>query len=179
MAKVPLKVVPSDSKSLLDAQLSSLKKLSVFQGVTIETITSLVRSGEDRFIPEGGYIFKEYELGSTLVFFYQGLAVESKQCGETDCVLAYYSEPSILGESSFMDSCPRSTSLFANEDSRVIEIHNEELRKLASEFPVQFEKLYTNLGRELGKKVSYVNLKMAQADQNSFGRESGISWYRY
>ncbi len=179
MAKVPLKVVPSDSSGLLDAQLSSLKKLSVFQGVTIETISVLARAGEDRLIAKGEFIFKENELGSTLVFFYQGLSVESKRFGEADCVLAYYSEPSILGESSFMDSCPRSTSLYANEDSRVLEIHNEELRKLASESPGQFEKLYTNLGRELGKKVSYINLKMAQADRNSFGRESGISWYRY
>lgn len=179
MAKVPLRVVPSDPTSRLVDQLSFLKKLSVFQGVSEETILRLVRAGEDRSIAKGDYVFKEYELGSTLVFFYQGLAVESKRCGETDCVLAYYSEPSIIGESSFMDSCPRSTSLFANEDSRVGEIHNAELRKLASESPVQFEKLYTNLGRELGKKVSYVNLKMTQANQNSFGRESGISWYSY
>ena len=179
MTKSPSKIESTVSEGDENGRLALFRKLSVFQGLSAETISMLAKACTERFILKGNYVFKEDELGSSLVIFDRGLAVESKRCGETDCVLAYYSSPSILGESCFMDSCPRSTSLFANEDSHVLEIHNRELRYLAENVPTQFEKLYTNMGRELGKKVSYINLKLTQANQNSFERESGISWYRY
>ncbi|MDA0346498.1 MAG: cyclic nucleotide-binding domain-containing protein [Verrucomicrobia bacterium] len=179
MAKSPLKVDLGDSQNLEDNHLSVFRTMPVFKGINVSVLNSLLDAGTDRIVLGGNYIFKQDECGSSLIFFYKGLAVESKRSDGTDCLLGYYSGPSILGESSFLESCHRSTSLYANEDCWITEIDNRELEKLAATSPSQFEILYSNLGTELGKKVSNINSRMNHVSRNPFYRDYGVSWYRY
>jgi CRP/FNR family transcriptional regulator, cyclic AMP receptor protein len=179
MAKIPLNVDPEDPQDLEDNHLSVFRTMPVFKGIHAGVLSSLLATGTDRFVRSGNYVFKQDDSGSSLVFFLKGLAVESKRFEGSDCLLGYYNSPSVLGELSFLDSCQRSTSLYANEDCWVTEIDKRELEKLAASSPSQFETLYSNIGTELGKKVSNINVRMNHVSRNPFCRDYGVSWYRY
>ncbi|MCZ6674957.1 MAG: cyclic nucleotide-binding domain-containing protein [Verrucomicrobia bacterium] len=179
MAKTPQTLSSLNSEKEEVDHLTAIKKLPAFRGVTLELISKLLESSVERFILQGDFIFKQDDPASSLVIFSKGFAVECKRIGEVDCVVNFYDEISILGESSFLESCSRSTSLFANEDCWVIEIDNHCLKKFAFTNPDQFETLYMNLGRELGKKVLGINEKINQANEMQFIRESRIRWATY
>jgi CRP-like cAMP-binding protein len=179
MAKSPLEVDLGESQNLEDNHLSVFRTMPVFKGINVGVLSALLEAGTDRIIRRGDYVFKQDECGSSLIFFFKGLAVESKCYGGLDCLLGYYNGPSVLGESSFLESCQRSTSLYANEDCWITEIENRELEKLAATSPSQFETLYLNLGTELGKKVSNINFRMHHVSRNLIYRDYGVSWYRY
>lgn len=179
MVKSPSKTESQTSQVEDGSLLSVLRKLPVFKGITVEILTSLLESASERLVLHGDYVFRQGEAGRSLVILSKGLAVEFKRCGETDCLLNYYDEPAVVGESSFLESSNRTTSLYANNDCVVTEIDNKHFKELASTAPNQYEALYINLGRELGKKVSNMNAKLCQANQISFIRESSLCWFNY
>jgi len=179
MAEAPLSTVQTDTPVEAESLQSSLRKLSVFKGVTVDAINRLLERSSSRFICHGEFIFRQDDPGSSLVIFNKGLAVEFKRSGEVDCLIGYYSGLSVFGESSFLESTSRSTSLYANEDCWVTEVDNDQLKKLSNHFPEQFEAFYINLGREIGKKASSVNDKLSQAEKVVLIRESSLNWDQY
>ena len=179
MAKSPSNDVQSEPKDAADEKLSILRNLPVFKGLTVDAMKQLLESSSKRFVVGGDYVFREDEPASSLVIFSKGLAVEFKRSGEVDCLLNYYEQPAVLGESSFLESRRRSTSLYANEDCWVTEIDNHHLQSLMESAPHQYEVLFANLGKELGKKVSTINEKLNQAEEYSLIRESSLDWDQY
>ena len=179
MATNPSKKVQSDPKETKDTKLSDLRKLPVFKGITVDAMNKLLEAASDRRVSGGHYVFRENEPASSLIIFSEGLAVEFKRSGEVDCLLNYYREPAVLGESSFMENCCRTTSLYANEDCWVTEIDNHQLQALMESAPQQYEALFANLGKELGKKMSTINEKLNQAEESEMIRESSLIWDQY
>ena len=179
MAKISPQDAQSESKEETESKVSSLRKLSVFKGISIDAINKLLEVSSSRFVLRGDFVFKQDEPASSLVIFSKGLAVEFKRSGEVDCLLCYYDKTAVLGESSFLESCCRSTSLYANEDCWVTEIDNHNIHELSESSPEQFEILFANLGRELGKKAATINEKLNQAGEYSFIRESSLDWDQY
>lgn len=179
MAKTPSNEVQSDPKKEADTKLSELRKLPVFKGVTVDAMNRLLESASRRFVGGGDYVFREDDPASSLVIFSEGLAVEFKRAGQVDCLVSYYDSPAVLGESSFLESCCRSTSLYANEDCWVTEIDNGQLQSLMQSAPQQYEVFFSNLGRELGRKISTMNEKLSRAEESVLIRESSLSWDAY
>lgn len=160
-------------------KLSDLRKLPVFKGITADAMNKLLDAASDRCVSGGNYVFREDDPASSLIIFSEGLAVEFKRTGEVDCLLNYYREPAVLGESSFMENGCRTTSLYANEDCWVTEISHAHLQALMESAPQQYEALCTNLGKELGKKMSTINEKLNQAEESMMIRESFLNWDQY
>ena len=180
MAIKPSDDVQSDPKEEAENKLSELRKLPAFKGITADAMNKLLDAASNRFVVRGDYVFRENEPASSLVIFSKGLAVEFKRAGEVDCLLKYYEEgPAVLGESSFLESSCRSTSLYANEDCWVTEIDNHHLQTLLETSPQQYEVLFANLGKELGRKLSTINEKLNQAEGSFMIRESSLNWDQY
>ena len=179
MATKPSDKVQEEPKADSGNSLSDLRKLPVFKGITVDALNKLFEDASKRRVAGGHYVFRENEPASSLVIFSEGLAVEFKRSGEVDCLLNYYEEPAVLGESSFLENSYRTTSLYANEDCWVTEIDNDHLQALMESAPQQYEALFTNLGRELGKKVSSINEKLSQAEESMMIRESSLNWDQY
>lgn len=179
MARTPSKKVQSDPKQEADTRLSELRKLPVFKGVTVDAMNKLLESASRRFVVGGDYVFREDDPASSLVIFSEGLGVEFKRAGQVDCLLSYYDGPAVLGESSFLENRCRTTSLYANEDCWVTEIDYRHLQSLVQTAPQQYEVLFSNLGRELGRKISTINEKLSRAEESVLIRESSLSWDEY
>ncbi|QXD22501.1 cyclic nucleotide-binding domain-containing protein [Opitutia bacterium ISCC 51] len=179
MAKSPSNDVQSDPKVKTENKLSDLRKLPAFKGITVDAMNKLLETASKRLVSGGDYVFRENEPASSLVIFSEGLAVEFKRAGEVDCLLTYYAAPAVLGESSFLESSCRSRSLYANEDCWVTEIDNHHLQALMELSPEQYEVLFANLGKELGRKLSTMNEKLNQAEESFLIRESSLNWDQY
>ena len=179
MAKSPAKASPKSQDREEEDLLSLCRALPAFKGLTIEVLTGLLDSATEKLVLQGDFIFRENDRGSTLVIFTKGLAVELKRSGNTDCLLNYYNEPAVLGESSFLESNLRTTSLYANDDCWITEIDGSQLKELHAKSPSQAQLLTSNLGREIGKKVSAINSKLDQANQVSFIRDLPLAWLNY
>ena len=179
MAKNPSDDVQSDPKETIEYKLSDLRKLPAFKGLTADAMNTLLETASKRLVAGGEYVFRENEPASSLVIFSEGVAVEFKRAGEVDCLLSYYESPAVLGESSFLENSCRSTSLYANEDCWVTEIDNHHLQSLMDSSPQQYEALFANLGKELGRKISSMNEKLNQAEESFLIRESSLNWDQY
>jgi signal-transduction protein with cAMP-binding, CBS, and nucleotidyltransferase domain len=179
---MPPSLPNSDQKETdesVDDLLASLKKLPVFRGVSVDAIRGLLSVASNREVRHGEFVFKQNEPGSSLVIFNKGLGVEFKRSGSVDCLINFYNDIAVFGESCFMESTSRSTSLFANEDCLVCEIDNRVLKKLANLYPDQLETFFGNLGRELGRKASITNDKIFHSDSLAFVREASLDWDQY
>jgi hypothetical protein len=61
----------------------------------------------------------------------------------------------------------------------VTEIDNNHLQELMELSPEQYEVLFANLGKELGRKLSTMNEKLNQAEESFLIRESSLNWDQY
>jgi hypothetical protein len=84
MAKISPQDAQSEPKEEAESKLSSLRKLSVFKGISIDAINKLLAVSSSRFVLRGDFVFKQDEPASSLVIFSKGLAVEFKRSGEVD-----------------------------------------------------------------------------------------------
>lgn len=163
----------------LEELVSALSKHAVFKSVSKDVLRQLLKNSQRKQIQAGDYIFHQDEPASSLIIFVKGLAVQYKRTGGMECLIDYYRDMSVLGESSFLESSNRSTSLYANDDCLILEIEGVELRKLGSVFPEEAQTLTSNLGREVGRKVSTVNEKLHKAAQASLIRDTEVNWDLY
>ena len=176
MAKSPTNSTIETVGKEEESSFQYMRKLPIFRGVSADAISKLLDLATERFIVQGDYIFRQNDPASSLVIFNKGMAVEFKQVDNVDCLLNYYSEPTVLGESSFLESCNRSTTLFANEDCWVTEIDNRIFESMSFVNSELYETLYLNIGRELGRKVLATHEKLNQANKLRLIREETLNW---
>lgn len=133
-----------------------LKKVSFFQGVSVEQLKVLASISEEELFNVDDIIFKEGDRGDSLYIVVNGLVsigIFSKTSDDLT-ELAVYRPNSAFGEMSLFDYSPRSASAVAKTDVLLLKLRSEPLLALMYQEP--------DLSIELLRSISH-NLRNANA----------------
>lgn len=140
---------------------SDLNWLSAFRGLTEEEGREILAVIEEVSVARGRPIYKEGTPHDALYAILDG-AVEIRLASSNGKVqtLARLTKGSVLGEASFLTGEASSTSVVAAEDSLLLRLAHEDLRRLLQEGRVAAYKVVYNLGRVAGQRLREVNRKL-------------------
>lgn len=97
-----------------------LRRVEIFENVGEENLEKIGQMLKERRLSEGQMLFKQGDVGDSLIIVSDGRIRVFLQEGNAEKVLAFFSEGQVLGEMSLLTGEPRSASAVAVSDSRVL-----------------------------------------------------------
>jgi CRP/FNR family transcriptional regulator, cyclic AMP receptor protein len=114
-------------------KLVFLRKVSIFESLTIPELTAIGRITEEKDWRAGVHIFKEGEFGSTMYLVLEG-SVEIFKNHRADPV-ATLAQGAFFGEMALLEKRERSASARVSDPTRTLCIHGYEFEELMKEHP--------------------------------------------
>jgi signal transduction histidine kinase len=97
---------------------------------------NLTRSFIERNCEAGEIIFKEHEPGNTMYLVWSGRVAIFKGDPSTPTILAFRSAGAIVGEMSVLDNQPRSATVVALDDVRLMGMNRHRFERLLQDYPL-------------------------------------------
>ncbi len=110
-------------------------QLPLFEGVDRRDLDWLFSTAEPVEIPAGHVLMKEGDPGGSLYLVLDGEFEFTKRSGEQEVVLAVRGSGEVIGEMSLLDQSPRSATVRATRDSRLLMIKQDAFHQLLSTSP--------------------------------------------
>jgi len=107
-----------------------LKKVPLFENLSDSDFALLCEMVEDITVAAGDYLFHEGSQGHEAFVIEEGQMEVIKQSGEREVLLAVRGPGEVIGEMAMLEKAPRSASVKARTDSRLLAIEKEELDEL-------------------------------------------------
>lgn len=137
---------------MISAEL--LKKVYLFQNFDEPQLRAIAQIAQDREVIAGDSIFTEGAKATSLMIISAGTVEITKRGGESEeQKVTIFSAGSHFGEMAFLDDEPRAASADAKENTKLVEIRFDGLRKLAEENQDLGLKLYRNLAQSLCRRI--------------------------
>ena len=115
--------------------LDYLCHLPLFAGVERTDVEWLFSMAEEITVPRGQVLMQEGDPGGSLYIVLDGEFEVSKRSGNQNVVIALRGEGEVFGEMSLLDQSPRSATVRAVRDSRMLMIRQEAFQELLSRSP--------------------------------------------
>ncbi|HJW83162.1 MAG TPA: cyclic nucleotide-binding domain-containing protein, partial [Anaerolineae bacterium] len=112
-----------------------LKKVPLFAALRDEDLNWLLETAETVSIQAGDVLMREGETGEALYVVLDGELKITKRSGQQEMVLAVRGSGEMIGEMGLLEQAPRSASVHATQDSRLLKIGQEAFRQLLSISP--------------------------------------------
>jgi signal transduction histidine kinase len=112
-----------------------LRRLPLFARVDPQDLEWLLNSAEHVDVPSGQILMREGDSGGSLYIVLEGEFEITKRSGQRELVLAVRGAGEVIGEMSLLDQSPRSATVRALRDSRLLMIGQEPFRQLLSKSP--------------------------------------------
>ncbi len=125
-----------------------LRKIPFFSDLPDEDLSRLCQEAEELSLPEGTELFAEGEAGDRAYVIRRGELEILKTSQGRSMLLAVRREGDVIGEMALLEEVPRSASVRARTDVRLIAIRKEQLDRLLQTSPTALRAMFlTVLGR--------------------------------
>jgi len=112
-----------------------VRRLPLFAGLSETDLDWLVQQAENASLSAGSVLMEEGSPGGSLYVVLEGEFEITKRSGQQDVVLAVRGAGEVLGEMSLLDNAPRSATVRAIKDSRLLKIDQSAFQRLLSSSP--------------------------------------------
>jgi signal transduction histidine kinase len=113
----------------------SLRKLSLFAGLSDADLDWLDQVAEQRMIPAGALLVEEGAPADAVYVILDGSFVVTKRSGEEDVVLDGSEAGGLIGEIAVLENAPRTASVKALEESHVLCVGQDTFRRFLQTSP--------------------------------------------
>jgi len=154
-------MISEESKNLLF-------KASIFSGLTTEQLSSVLDTAVEVSFSEGDVIMTEGEEGGELFIVIEGKIQIEKRAGEDSTLKIAQSEKRgmMLGEMSLVDMKPRSATVRADSDLKMVSISRESLADIFDKDPKVLATISLNIARALSERLRQSNDTLADFFSN-------------
>ena len=112
-----------------------LREVPMFSGLSPEDLEQIADIAQEQLYSNGTLICREGERGSTLFIIVIGKVEVIKGMGKTENVIAVREPGEFVGEMAILESAPRSATLRAQEDVRVLIIEGNAFKAILIDRP--------------------------------------------
>lgn len=147
--------VPSEKeKDAIAARLDGLKLGSAFTWEEVRLLAGYLRQTS---FPAGTTIIQEGRKASSLAFIEDGVVtIQKEDTGQPERHIIDLSRDAVIGEIAFFDSEPRSATVVAKTDVRLLVMTREHFDQLAATYPQLAIKVLFFIGRVLSRRLRQV-----------------------
>lgn len=145
---------------MLQPTSSYLKKIGLFSSLSEEDIATILSHAETKTFAAGAYIFREGDDGDAMYVVLSGdlEVLKVQPATHIEKRLAERGEGDFFGEMSLLDNQPRSASLRAKTEARLLEIKKSEFDRILHQ--------HTNIGIEI---IRIISLRLRASDRQVIG----------
>ncbi len=142
--------------------LRFLKNVSLFEGLTDDQLKKIMSICELKDYKAGDYIIRQGAMATEIFILYDG---ECKVItGEENPQEIYVIKPTeIFGEIGFIDRFPRTASVVATKDSKVISLKKSKFNLIRETEPQITAKIFENFAYILAKRIRKTDEMLARA----------------
>jgi len=133
-----------------------LRDVPMFAGLSPEDLEKIAEVAQEQFYPVGGIICEEGEEGNTLYIIVNGEVEVIKAAGDHHHHLAVRKSGNFVGEMAILESAPRSATLRALSEVRILSIEGDAFNNILLDRPEVAIAVLRNMSarvRELNEKV--------------------------
>ena len=132
---------------------------SIFSGLSAEQLSGVLDVAEEVSFSEGDVIMTEGEEGGELYVVIEGKVQIEKSAGEGSTIKIAQSEQRgmMLGEMSLVDMKPRSATVRADSDLKMVSISRESLADIFDKDPKVLATISLNIARALSDRLRHSN----------------------
>lgn len=136
-----------------------LFQASIFSGLTTEQLSNVLEGAEEVSFVKGDVIMTEGEEGGELFVVIEGKVQIEKRAGEDSTIKIAQSEQRgmMLGEMSLVDMKPRSATVRADSDLKIVSIGRESLADIFDRDPKVLATISLNIARALSDRLRRSN----------------------
>ena len=155
ITQLPQPVIESETTAV-ERRVGSLQRIGMLGPLTPEQIRRLAEENVERFFAAGEQVIRQGDPGDSLFVIMSGrVEVTVVQEGAASVRLATLEEGDYFGETSLMTGAPRSATVAALVETRLLEVGHESFRRLLAAQP--------NLVEQLGAALQVRESERAQA----------------
>jgi CRP-like cAMP-binding protein len=138
---LPNQLTPEELKHLLNAELDTVAssapvdELHLLRMMPDTARKALMQAMTEQTYTRGGVVFHEGTSGNIAYFIWSGKVLVIKGDLDFPTILGYRGPGDILGEMALLENQPRSASVIALTDLRLLKIHKEDFTRLLSDIP--------------------------------------------
>lgn len=126
-----------------------LRAIPLFSGLDDYAIERLVAMSEEIELKPGDYLMREGEIGDSMYIVAAGKFQIRKKAGDAEVVLAERGPGEVIGEMAVVDQAPRSASVMALTNARVLRIDQEMFMALLDWSPSSARAILKTFGQRL------------------------------
>src|SRR5262245_57548123 len=134
----------------MDAVVTTLRTVSLFANLPREVLARLVSEFDELEVPAGRTVFSQGDPGDALYVIVTG-AVEVRGRGGAGERVAVLGPGDCLGEMALVTGDPRSATVVALSDSRLLRLHKDRFQALSERHPVFLRELARVLCRRIAR----------------------------
>lgn len=136
-----------------------LFKASIFSGLSSEQLSGVLDTAEEVSFSKGDVIMTEGEEGGKLFVVIEGRVHIEKKAGDDLTIKIAQSEQKgmMLGEMSLVDMKPRSATVRADSDLKMVSISRESLADIFDKDPIVLATISLNIARALSDRLRHSN----------------------
>lgn len=156
--------------------MKELEKVKLFRYLTPQETDWMLAKWQPRDVPEGTVIIKEGTTGDEMFIIEAGRVEINLIRGDVVLLLTELQESSFFGEMSILTSKPRSATVKAKTDVRLLVLRKQELTDIINENPKVAAKFLLAMGEDLCNRIiatnanleNYFLINQAIVDNKSF-----------
>jgi CRP-like cAMP-binding protein len=156
--------------------MKELEKVKLFRYLTPQEISWMLVKWQSREVPEGTVIIKEGSTGNEMFIIESGRVEINLVRGDVVLLLTELQETSFFGEMSILTSKPRSATVKAKTDVRLLVLKKEDFMEILNENPKVAAKFLLAMGEDLCNRIittntnleNYFLINQAIVDNKSF-----------
>lgn len=160
-----------------------VKEIELFNDLNAEEIELLVENVEKKEYEKNSIIFAENTPRKSLYIIYEGEVELFKKTpfGE-EKRLTFFSKYDFLGEGSFLDTSPHTTSARALLDTTLLTIDSDKFTKLVENHGSIAIKVYSHISKVMSRRMKHTNARLinagAQYESGRTRKEHDLLGYR-
>ncbi len=138
---------------MLEERLRMLRKMPILGGVRDDVLTLIMQGAKERRLAAGEVLFEEDALGEAVYLIESGEVVAVRNRDNADYPLNRLGAGDSVGEMSFIDMGPRSATVIAVVDSKLLELTHDTFLQLYRRDMEQFALIQMNMAREMSRRL--------------------------
>jgi len=152
---LPDKLTPEELEHLLDAELdiaaanAPVEEPHLLRLMPDTARQTLMQTVTEQTYARGDVVFHEGAPGDIAYFVWSGRVLAVKGDLDSPTILGYRGPGDIVGEMALLEDRPRSASLIALTDLRLLQIHKKDLMQLLSDIPTLSVELMATMSARL------------------------------
>ena len=154
-----------------------LKSIPVFGAIREDVIEQLVSDAPIIQVKQGDYLFREGDSTTSMYVIETGQVAVLKAWNNKEYLLKHLYAGDCIGEMALFDFFPRSASIVAVQDSRLVEITSANLLDIYDRDLEQFTLIQMNLGREVTRRLRDADERLFKDRIEAAISDGGVTFY--